>query len=71
MQHVAAIVFHAGAVFAREHELASCNCITRLADGTKTFAQRVSTISEAEREIARSIPVVPTQIGRINKEYQG
>jgi hypothetical protein len=59
---VAAIVFQAQCL--RES-------ITRLADGTKTFAQRVSTISEAEKEIASSIPVVPTQIGRINKEYQG
>ncbi|CAB3998671.1 Hypothetical predicted protein, partial [Paramuricea clavata] len=58
-----------------KHEILKAQClresITRLADGTKTFAQRVSTISEAEKEIASSIPVVPTQIGRINKEYQG
>ena len=44
--------------------------ITRLADGTKSFAQRVSILSEAEREMATSIPVVPTQIGR-KKEYDG
>lgn len=44
--------------------------ITRLADGTKTFAQRISRISEAEKEIAGCIPVVPTHIGR-NQQYQG
>ena len=43
--------------------------ITRFADGAKLFSQRVSTISEAEKEIAGCIPVVPTQLGR--KEYQG
>ena len=43
--------------------------ITRLAEGTKSFAQRVSIISEAEKKMASSIPVVPTQIGR--KEYDG
>jgi hypothetical protein len=43
---------------------------SRFADGTKSFAQRISTISEAEKEIASSIPVVPTQMGR-NQEYQG
>ena len=44
--------------------------ITRLADGTKSFAQRITTISEAEKEIVSYIPVVPIQIGS-KKEYQG
>ncbi|XP_028401814.1 uncharacterized protein LOC114524821 isoform X2 [Dendronephthya gigantea] len=57
-----------------KHEILKAQClresIIRLADGTTTFAKRVSTIAEAEKEIASCIPVVPTQIGR-KKEYQG
>ena len=44
--------------------------IIRLADGTKKFAERISTISEAEKKISSLIPLVPTHMRR-NKEYQG
>ncbi|XP_046854104.1 uncharacterized protein LOC124447253 isoform X2 [Xenia sp. Carnegie-2017] len=57
-----------------KHEILKTQCvranIIRLADGTKKFAERISTISEAEKKISSLIPLVPTHMRR-NKEYQG